>query len=79
MQTPHSYRRQSIHSIFIILIGIILFMAFGCGTQRSGCEQFYRKKANRKFVAWLKCHNTGIVTIMDKRGNELCTFVEEKD
>jgi hypothetical protein len=38
--TPHEWRRQSIHSIFLILMGfILLIMAFSsCSTPRYGCK-----------------------------------------
>lgn len=74
--TPHYYRRQSIHSWFIILIGfIILGLAFGCRTQKTGCESLYYKK--KRFTAYLKNMVTDSIYILSKDGAILCSFKED--
>lgn len=77
MQTPHSYRRQSIHGLFLILIGfIVLILAFSCRTQKTGCESLYYKK--KRFTAYLKNMVTDSIYILSKEGAILCSFKQNK-
>jgi len=73
--SPHYYRRSSIHGFILILIGVILFMAFGCAPARSGCESFYRHK--KKFTAWIKNKQSEKVFILDADGAILCAYVDD--
>lgn len=47
---------------------------------QNGCEQQYKKRANRKFVAWIKWtpkgNDSGQLTVMDMHGNPICSFKE---
>lgn len=70
--TPHELRRQNIHSIFLIIVGIMLLVyAFGC-SPKHGC---YGTKGLSGY-GWLKNKNTNKVFILDKEGAIVFTYYE---
>jgi len=73
---PPRQRRLMIHSWFIILFGAIAFVLFlmSCSAPKTGCESLYHKK--KKFTAWMKCHETKKVFILDKQGAIVCAFID---
>jgi hypothetical protein len=76
-QTPHDYRRQFVHSLFIkIILAAALIIAYSsCRTEKTGCESLYKNK--RKFTAWIKCNETKRVTMVMNDGSTLCTFIDK--
>lgn len=74
--TPHGERRLTVHFWILLLLAVIAFCASGCATQKTGCESLYKNK--RKFVAWIKYIETKKVSILDKDGAIICTYIDNK-
>jgi len=72
---PHRQRRLAVHSYFIILFGAIAFMIFimSC-SPKHGC---YATKGMRGY-GWIKCKETGIVSVLRPDGSVECTYTESK-
>jgi hypothetical protein len=84
MNTPHSYRRQSIHAILLCLITVIVLLACSC-SPRMGCpgHQGYsgyslQELRKNKNIAYLYCPNTGIVGVWDAKGKLSCIYYISK-
>lgn len=72
--TPHSYRRQAIHSWFVILIGIIFAMIYlmSCSPQK-GC---YSTRGMSGY-GYLKNKKTNKVFVLDTLGAIVCTYTDD--
>lgn len=70
---PPRQRRLMVHSWFIILFGIMLALMFliRC-SPKNGC------RATRKMsgYSWIKCKETSKVTVMDMKGNIICSYID---
>lgn len=75
---PPRQRRLFVHSWFVILFGVIAAMMFlmSCRTNKTGCESLYKNK--KKFTAWIKCKETNKVSVLDKDGAIVCTYIDSK-
>lgn len=76
-QQAHSRRSKDIYTVIACLLGLMILLACSCSPAKNGCEQLYKKRENRKFVAWFKCVETGKVTIMNKEGEIICSFMDK--
>jgi hypothetical protein len=74
MNTPHYYRRQSIHAVLLCLIVIIALLAARCRPQK-GC---YGTRGMSGY-GWLKNTETKKVFILDSNWGIICTFTDPKD
>lgn len=72
--TPHDYRRQFVHSIFLIMLAFMALIAASCSPQRRGC----RATKGMGGYGWLKCRETNKVCILDKDGAILCAYIDNK-
>lgn len=75
--TPHKSRRSDIHFVIMILIlFIVLYGCFGCRTPKNGCPNMADLRAGKydDKYGWLRCYETGIVTVFDLKGNTICTY-----
>lgn len=71
-QTPHQARQSDIKSYFlIILFAMFLYGCFGC-SPKHGC---YATKGMRGY-GWIKCKETGIVSVLRPDGSIACTYTE---
>jgi hypothetical protein len=72
--TPHQLRKQSVHGLFMILIGFIaLIMAFTSCSPKHGC---YGTRGMSGY-GWLKNIETGRVSILAPDGSIVCTYWEK--
>lgn len=75
MNTPHSYRRQSIHSWFIILFGIIAAMIFFMATSCRPSKGCYGTKGMSGY-GWIKNKKINKTFILNKEGAIVCTYTD---
>lgn len=80
MNTPHSYRRQSIHAVLLCLIVLIALLASSCSTMRRGKDPCKERRGMSGYgYGWLKNRETENVFILDSNGCVICTFKDSKD
>lgn len=83
-QTPsyydnaHNYRRQAVHSLFLVLIGIIAFIAaIGCRAPKVGCPNMADLESHKydSQYAWLYgVHTQKLIVIDKKTGETVCAY-----
>jgi len=70
--TPHYYRRSAIHSVLLFLISIIVAsFIFSCRPSK-GC---YGTRGMSGY-GWIKCRETKKVSVLDKDGAIVCTYID---
>lgn len=75
MQTPHSYRRQMIHTWILCLILIIVLAAASCTATRRPKDPCKERRGMSGYgYGWLKNNETKNVFILDSNGAVICTF-----
>lgn len=71
--TPHNLRRQSIHGFILIILLIAgLIMAFGSCSPKTGCPSHQGFSG----YGWIKCRETGLVSVLAPDGAIVCTYYE---
>ena len=74
MNTPHSYRRQSIHFWLLapIVTAIISILLGSCRTQRTGCKSVRHMSG----YGYIKNLETGRVSVISPAG-DICYYWEK--
>jgi len=80
MNTPHNYRRQSIHAVLLCLIVIIALLAASCTASRRPKDPCKERRGMSGYgYGWLKNSKTKNVFILDRQGAVICTFNDPKN
>jgi len=80
IDSPHHYRRQSIHAVLLCLIVIIALLAASCAVSRKPKDPCKERRGMSGYgYGWLKCRETKKVFILDSQGAVICTFVDKKN
>jgi hypothetical protein len=75
--TPHYYRRSAIHTVLLFLISIIVAsLIFSSCAPKNGCPAVYKNRLQG--YGWIKCLQTKKVSVLDKDGAIVCTYIDNK-